>query len=395
MFLPFLETLRRHGVPVSLREHLTFLAGLGAGLGRGTPEALYHFARTALVKDERHLDRFDRAFAECFGGLDALPASLALAVEGVDLPPDWLEKLLEGRLTAAEKAAVAALGRPERLLEALGRRLAEQRGRHQGGAKWMGTAGTSPFGAWGYNPEGLRIGQDRGRERRAVKVWDRREFRNLDGEAGLGTRNLRVALRRLRAWAREGAAEELDLDGTIGATARAGWLDLRTRPERRNAVRVLLFLDAGGSMDAHVRAAEALFAAARAEFRNLEVWYFHNCLYDHVWRDNRRRHDDRTPTDHLLRSHGPAWRAVFVGDAEMSPYEITHPGGAVEQWNREPGAVWLARALAQWPRAAWLNPVPEAAWDATPSVGLIRGIFGGRMYPLTPDGIAAATRAMR
>jgi len=393
MFLPFLDALRRHGVPVSLREHLAFLACLRAGLGAGEPETLYHLARTALVKDERHLDRFDRAFAECFGGLDAIPAAALLDIAG--LPPDWLERLAEGRLTGAEKAAIEALGGLDALLDTLRRRLAEQRGRHQGGSKWIGTAGTSPFGAWGYNPEGIRIGQTEGREGRAVKVWDRRDFRNLDGDAELGTRNLRVALRRLRAWAREGAPDELDLDGTIRATAERGWLDVVTRPERRNAVRVLLFLDAGGSMDAHVRIAEELFAAARAEFRNLETYYFHNCLYEGVWRDNRRRWDDQTATEHLLRSHGPAWRAIFVGDATMSPYEITHPGGASEHWNREPGAAWLARALAQWPRAAWLNPVPQADWAATPSIGIIRQIFGGRMYPLTPAGITAATRDMR
>jgi hypothetical protein len=346
----------------------------------------------SLVKDERHYDRFDRVFAAMFGGLAETPLSALADVR--PLPAGWLERLAEGRLTDAEKATVEAIGGFEALMRTLASRLAEQKGRHQGGSKWIGTAGTSPYGAWGYNPEGVRIGQDGSRERSAVKVWDRREFRDLDDGVTLGTRNLRVALRRLRAWAREGAEDELDLDGTIRATAEHGWLDVQTRPERRNAVRVILFLDVGGSMDDHVRVAEALFSAARAEFHNLEVFYFHNCLYEGVWRDNRRRWDEQTATEHLLRTYNAGWRAVFVGDASMSPYEITHPGGANEHWNRHSGEVWLTRALEQWPKAAWLNPVPEVHWGHTQSTGLIRRIFGGRMFPLTPDGIGRAVKAM-
>ncbi|QYK39958.1 MAG: VWA domain-containing protein [Paracoccaceae bacterium] len=392
MFLPFFDTLRRTGVPVSLREFLSFLEGVAAGLTTFDVEGFYHLARTAMVKDERHLDRFDRAFAEAFRGLDAITEQQVL--EALDLPSDWLEKLAERHLTAEERAAVQALGGFDRLMETLRQRLAEQKGRHQGGNKWIGTAGTSPFGAHGFNPEGVRIGQDEGRHGRAVKVWDKREFRNLDDQVELGTRNIKVALRRLRRWARDGAAEELDLDATIRATADHGWLDVQTRPERRNAVKVLLFLDIGGSMDPHVKVVEELFSAARSEFRHLEHFYFHNCLYEGVWRDNRRRWDAQTPTWDLLRTYGPDWKCIFVGDATMSPYEVLHPGGANEHWNAEAGQVWLARAAAQWPAHLWINPVPERFWDHTHSIRLIRQIFPERMVPMTLDGIARGTRAI-
>ncbi|MBE2278740.1 MAG: VWA domain-containing protein, partial [Rhodobacteraceae bacterium] len=342
MFLPFFQALRREGVPVSPREYLSFLEGLAAGLVTFDTTGFYHLARTAMVKDERHLDRFDRAFAAAFNGLEAITPEQVL--EALDLPAEWLRKLGERALSDEDKARVEALGGFEKLMEVLRQRLAEQKGRHQGGNKWIGTAGTSPFGAYGYNPEGVRIGQSESRHGRAVKVWDKREFRNLDDRVEVGTRNLKVALRALRRWAREGAAEELDLDGTIRATAHQGWLDVKTRPERRNAVKVLLFLDIGGSMDAHVRVMEELFSAAKSEFRHLETFYFHNCLYEGVWRDNARRWADQIPTWDLIRSHGADWRAIFVGDAAMSPYEITHPGGAVEHWNRESGQVWLDRA---------------------------------------------------
>ncbi len=390
MFLPFFETLRRTGVPVSLREYLAFLEGMAAGLATYDADGFYYLARTVMVKDERHLDRFDRAFAESFKGLEDIPAQDVL--EAVDLPADWLARLAERDLTAEEKAAIEALGGFEALMATLKKRLEEQKGRHQGGSKWIGTAGTSPFGAYGYNPEGLRIGQDASRHQRAVKVWDRREFRNLDDTVELGTRNIKIALRRLRKWARSGAADELDLDGTIRATAEHGWLDVQLRPERRNAVKVLLFLDAGGSMDPYVRVMEELFSAARSEFRQLRVFYFHNCLYEGVWTDNRRRWDAQTPTWDLLRTFGADYRCIFVGDASMSPYELLHPGGANEHWNAETGQVWLERARAQWPHSVWINPVPEKFWDQTQTIRLIRRIFDDRMVPMTLDGLGRAMR---
>lgn len=390
MFLAFFDQLRRAGVPVSLREHLAFLEGMAAGLVTWDVDGFYYLARTALVKDERHIDRFDRAFAAAFGGLEAVTP--AQVIEALDLPADWLRKLAEKHLSAEERAQIEALGGFEKLMETLRQRLAEQEGRHQGGSKWIGTAGTSPFGAYGYNPEGVRIGQNESRHRRAVKVWDRREFRNLDDRVELGTRNIKVALRRLRRWARDGAAEELDLDGTIRATAEQGWLDVRTRPERHNAVKVLLFLDVGGSMDPHVRVVEELFSAARAEFKHLEHWYFHNCLYEGVWRDNRRRRDAQTPTAQVLRTYGSDWKCIFVGDASMSPYEISHPGGANEHWNAEAGQVWLSRARAQWPAHMWVNPTPERFWDHSHSIQMIRRIFEGRMVPMTLEGL---TRGMK
>ncbi|MDR0808981.1 MAG: VWA domain-containing protein [Gemmobacter sp.] len=393
MFAPFLEALRRTGVPVSLREYLGFLEGLSAGLTTCDPEAFYYLARITMVKDERHIDRFDRAFAETFQGLEAITPDQVL--DAIDLPRDWLEKLAEKYLTPEEKAQIQALGGFDRLMETLRERLAEQKGRHQGGNKWIGTAGTSPFGAHGYNPEGIRIGQDESRHRRAVKVWDRREFRNLDDRVELGTRNIKVALRRLRKWARDGAAEELDLDGTIRATADHGWLDVQTRPERRNAVKVLLLLDVGGSMDPYVKVMDELFSAARAEFKHLRHFYFHNCLYEGVWTDNRRRWNEQIPTAEVLRSYGSDYKAIFVGDAAMSPYEILHPGGASEHWNPEAGQIWLERACAQWPGHLWINPVPEAHWPHTHSTRLIRDIFSDAMVPMTLDGIARGIKALR
>jgi uncharacterized protein with von Willebrand factor type A (vWA) domain len=385
MFLPFFQALRDAGVPVSLREFLGFLAGMRAGLVTYDVEGFYYLARCAMVKDERHIDRFDRAFATAFNGLEAITPEQVL--NALDLPEDWLRKLAEKHLTPEERAEIEALGGFDKLMETLRKRLAEQKGRHQGGSKWIGTAGTSPFGAYGYNPEGVRIGQDKGREGRAVKVWDKREFRNLDDTVELGTRNIKVALRRLRRWARDGAHEELDLDTTIRETAKQGWLDVKTRPERRNAVKVLLFLDVGGSMDPHIKVMDELFSAARAEFRHLEHFYFHNCLYEYVWRDNRRRWDVRIPTAEILRTYGPDYRCIFVGDANMSPYEVTHPGGANEHWNAEAGQVWLQRARAQWPHNLWINPTPERFWNTSHSIRLIREIFEGAMVPMTLEGI--------
>jgi uncharacterized protein len=393
MFLPFFDALRREGIPVSLREFLGFLEGMAAGLVTYDVDGFYHLGRVAMVKDERNLDKYDRAFAAAFNGLETIPASAIL--EALDLPRDWLEKLAEKHLSAEERAAIAALGGFEKLMETLRQRLAEQQGRHQGGSKWIGTAGTSPFGAYGYNPEGVRIGQDQSRHQRAVKVWDKREFRNLDGDVELGTRNIKIALRRLRKWARDGASDELDLDGTIRATAEHGWLDVQTRPERRNAVKVLLLLDIGGSMDPYVKVMEELFSAARAEFKHLVTFYFHNCIYEGLWRDNRRRWDDQTATWDVLRTYGSDYKCIVLGDAAMSPYEILHPGGANEHWNQEAGQIWLQRVCQQWPHHLWINPVPEAGWGYSQSTRLIREIFGGRMVPMTLEGIGKGIRVLR
>ncbi|MBA4491424.1 VWA domain-containing protein [Paracoccus sp. S1E-3] len=390
MFRPFLDSLRRQGVPVSLREYLDLLAGLAAGVTGANVDDFYHFARSALVKDERHIDRFDRAFAESFAGVEQIP--IGALVDQIDLPRDWLEKLAEKLLTDAEKAEIEATGSFEALMEKLRQRLAEQQGRHQGGNKWVGTAGTSPFGAYGYNPEGVRIGQEGSRHRKAAKVWDKREFRDFDDSVELGTRNIKVALKRLRQWARHGAAEELDLPATIRASADHGFIDVQTRPERRNAVKVLLFLDVGGSMDDHIRIVDELFSAARAEFKHMEHFFFHNCLYESVWKDSRRRWTETTPTWDILNRYGRDYKCIFVGDASMSPYEIAVPGGANEHWNAEPGELWLKRALETWPDHVWLNPVPQNYWRYTQSIRMIDEITGHRMMPLTLDGL---TRAMR
>ena len=392
MFARFFAELRGEGVPASLREYLAFLEALEAEVVLFDAEGFYYLARTCLVKDERHVDRFDRVFAHVFGGLEAL--SVETLLERAEIPEDWLRKLAEKYLTEAERAEIQALGGFDKLMETLRQRLKEQQGRHQGGNKWIGTAGTSPFGAYGYNPEGVRIGQDESRHRRAVKVWDRREFRNFDDTVELGTRNIKVALRRLRRWAREGAADELDLDGTIRATAEQGWLDVITRPERRNAVKVLLFLDVGGSMDDHVRMVDELFSAARAEFKHFEHFYFHNCIYEGLWKENRRRWDAQTPTAEVLRTYGGDYRAILVGDAAMSPYELTHAGGANEHWNPEPGALWLTRLREHWPQSIWLNPTPQAHWDYTESIGMVSQLFEGRMFPLTLGGLEEGIRAL-
>ena len=385
MFLPFFDNLRKAGIPVSLREYLTFLEGMKKGLATYDVEAFYYLARVSMVKDERNIDKFDRAFAASFEGLGEI--SFDQVLDAVDIPAEWLAKMAEKHLSAEEKAEIEALGGFEKLMDTLRERLKDQQGRHQGGNKWIGTAGTSPFGAYGYNPEGVRIGQKESRHQRAVKVWDKREFRNLDDTVELGTRNIKVALKRLRRWAREGAAEELDLDGTIRATAEHGYLDVKTRPERHNAVKVLLFLDVGGSMDPHIKVVEELFSAARSEFKHLEYYYFHNCLYEGVWRDNRRRWDQQTPTHEVLRTYGPDYKCIFVGDASMSPYEIAYPGGANEHWNQEAGQVWLQRARDQWASNLWINPVPEKYWEYTHSVGMIREIFENRMVPMTLAGL--------
>jgi uncharacterized protein with von Willebrand factor type A (vWA) domain len=393
MFLPFFDALRRGGVPVSLREFLTFLEGMKAGIATYDIDAFYFLARTCMVKDERNIDKFDRAFATAFEGLEAIPDSAVM--DAVDIPQDWLEKMAEKHLSAQEKAEIEALGGFDKLMETLKKRIEEQKGRHQGGAKWVGTAGTSPFGAYGYNPEGVRIGQDASRHQRAVKVWDKREFRNLDDSVEIGTRNIKVALKRLRHWARDGAADELDLDGTIRATAEHGYLDVKTRPERRNAVKVLLFLDIGGSMDPHIKLVEELFSAAKSEFKHLEHFYFHNCLYEGVWRDNRRRWDAQMRTWDVLRTYGSDYKCIFVGDASMSPYEIAYVGGANEHYNQEAGQTWLERARDQWPNHLWLNPLDQRYWQYTQSVQMIRQIFGDdRMVPMTLAGIEKGMKVL-
>ena len=392
MFIPFFLELKAARVPVSLREYLTLLEGMDAELVQFDVEGFYYLARAALVKDERHIDRFDQVFAHIFKGVEAVAGESVVDV--ANIPEEWLRRLAEKHLTDEEKKLVEALGGFEKLMQTLRQRLEEQKGRHQGGSKWIGTAGTSPFGAYGYNPEGVRIGQAESRHRRAVKVWDKREFRNFDDTVELGTRNIKVALKRLRRWVREGAEEELDLPGTIHATAEHGYLDVQTRPERRNAVKLLMFFDVGGSMDDHIRVVEELFSAARAEFRQLEYFYFHNCLYEGLWRDNRRRHSETIATFDVLHKYGPDYKVIFVGDAAMSPYEIGQPGGSVEHWNAEAGAVWLGRVLAQWPDAVWINPIEQRHWAFTHSIGVIREIFSDRMFPLTLAGLEAATRQL-
>ncbi|GAB5447338.1 vWA domain-containing protein [Gymnodinialimonas sp.] len=387
--------LRQAGVPVSLLEYLTLLEALERDLAGRDVDTFYHLARTVLVKDETKIDTFDRVFGAVFKGMEALSPPAEGAVEPQELPEEWLRALAENLLSPEEKAKIEALGGFDALMETLRRRLAEQEGRHQGGSKWIGTAGTSPIGAAGYNPEGVRIGQKEGRQGRAVKVWDRREFRDLDDQVELGTRAMRLALRKLRRLARTGAAEELDLPETIAATAREGYLEVRTQRERRNAIKLLLLLDVGGSMDHHIAACEALFSAARGEFNTLTHYYFHNCVYEGLWRNNRRRRVDQTPTREIINTYGPDTRLVFVGDAAMSPYEIAMAGGSVEHWNEEAGGVWLERLLARFPKAAWINPERADLWKYTHSTGMIGEIMGGRMFELSLAGLDGAVDALR
>ena len=389
MFLSFFTELKQAGLPVSLREYLTLMEAMEADLASRRIDDFYYLSRACLVKDETNLDRFDQVFGHVFKGLE----SVAEGIEA-EIPEEWLRKLAEKFLTEEEKVQIEALGGLEKLMETLKKRLAEQKARHQGGSKWIGTAGTSPFGAYGYNPEGIRIGQSESRHQRAVKVWDERRFKDLDGTRQIGTRNIKVALRRLRRFARTGAAEELDLDDTIRSTAHRGYLDLKMRPERHNAVKVLIFFDIGGSMDWHVKVCEELFSAARSEFKTMEHFYFHNCLYENVRRDNHHHQAERIATVDILRTYPADYRVIFVGDAAMSPYEVTHAGGSVEHFNEEPGAIWLKRILGQFERAAWLNPVRREEWDYTWSTAAIRQLFGDRMYPLTLDGLEEAMRAL-
>jgi uncharacterized protein with von Willebrand factor type A (vWA) domain len=388
MFFNFLDELRAAGIPASIKEHLMLLEALDADVIDRTPESFYYLARSTYVKDEGLIDRFDQVFAKVFRGI-----ATSFGQQQVDVPADWLRAVAEKYLTPEEMAAIESLGSWDEIMETLKQRLEEQQGRHQGGNKWVGTGGTSPYGNSGYNPEGVRIGGE-STHKRALKVWDQREFRNLDSTRELGTRNIKIAMRRLRRFAREGAADELDLDATINGTARQGWLDIHMRPERHNAVKLLLFLDIGGSMDPFVKLCEELFSAATAEFKNLEFFYFHNCPYEGVWKDNRRRFSERTPTWDVLHKFGHDYKVVFVGDASMSPYEITHPGGSVEHMNEEAGAVWLHRLTTTYPASVWLNPIPEAQWGYSGSIKIIRDLMSDRMYPLTLDGLDDAMREL-
>lgn len=389
MFLQFFTSLRDAQVPVSLREYLTLMEALDADLAAQSIENFYYLSRASLVKDERNLDKFDRVFGATFKGLE----TLVDAVEKADIPDEWLKKLAEKYLTEDEKKQIEALGW-DKLMETLRERLKEQKGRHQGGSKWIGTGGTSPFGAYGYHPEGIRIGQDGNRNFRAVKVWDRREFKDLDGNVEIGVRNIKVALRRLRKFARTGSADELDLDATIRETASHGYLDVHMRPERRNAVKVLIFFDVGGSMDAHVAQVEELFSAARTEFKHLEYFYFHNCLYEGVWKNNRRRHTERIPTWDILHKYPHDYKVLFVGDAAMSPYELIVSGGSVEHVNPEPGQIWLERVTRTYPHTIWLNPESRKYWDYSESTAIIRKLFSNRMYPLTLAGLDEAIKEL-
>ena len=387
MFFGFLNELRAAGIPASLKEHLTMLEAMQRDVIDLSAEEFYYLARATYVKDEGLLDRFDRVFAKVFKGVLDTPA------EGHEIPEEWLKAIAQKYLTPEEMAKIESLGSWDEIMETLKKRLEEQQGRHQGGNKWIGTGGTSPFGNGGYNPEGVRIGGE-STHKRAIKVWEKREFRNLDNDVELGTRNIKVALRRLRRFAREGAAEELDLDGTIDGTARRGFLDIHMRPERRNAVKLLLFLDVGGSMDPHIKLCEELFSAATAEFKHLEFFYFHNCVYEGVWKDNRRRFQERTPTWDVLHKFGHDYKLVLVGDAAMSPYEVTYPGGSVEHMNEEAGAVWLQRLTNVYSSAVWLNPSSEQHWMHSQSTRLIRELMDNRMFPLTLSGLDDAMRSL-
>jgi hypothetical protein len=383
MLIDFFLKLKGAKLPVTTKEFLMLLEALKEHVAHGSVDDFYYLSRAALIKDETHYDKFDRVFGEYFRGIESVAQAL-----NINVPDDWLKKLAELNLSAEEKAKIEAMGGWDKLIETLKKRLEEQKGRHQGGSKWIGTAGTSPFGAYGFNPEGIRIGQQGSRNRSAVKVWDQREYRNLDDSIELGTRNIKLALRRLRRFAREGSPDEFDLDGTISATAKnAGWLDIHMVPQRHNKVKVLLFLDIGGSMDDHIKVCEEMFSACKTEFKHLEYFYFHNCLYESVWKDNRRRHAERTTTFEVLHKYGPDYKAIFVGDATMSPYEILQPGGSVEYFNAEAGAIWLRRVLDKFPHAIWINPEPEHLWPYRQSIQVIHDIFAKRMFPLTLAGL--------
>ena len=389
MFVNFFHELKAQNVPVSLREYLSLLKALDNDVIGNQVEEFYYLSKAALVKDERNLDKFDRVFGEVFKGLESLGEG-----DIAEIPEEWLRSMTEKFLTEEEKAEIEALGGWEKIMEELKKRLEEQEKRHEGGNKWIGTGGTSPFGADGFNPEGVRIGQKEGRHGKAVKVWDKREYKNLDDSVELGTRNIKVALRRLRKFARDGEADILDIDDTIKSTAHAGYLDIKMIAERRNKVKVLVFFDIGGSMDGHIRLCEELFSAARTEFKNMEYFYFHNCLYEGLWKDNTRRHTEKMPTWDVLHTFPSDYKVIFVGDASMSPYEITYEGGSVEHWNEEAGATWLQRVTEVYENCVWLNPVAERYWEHTASTQIIKQIFSDRMYPLTLEGLDGAMREL-
>lgn len=389
MLNTFFLALRDARLPVSIKEYLMLLDAMKAGVSDMKVETFYYLSRSALVKDEAHIDRFDQVFGHVFKGLDLMAEE-----ETVEIPEEWLKKMAELYLSEEEMAEIESLGDWDTIMETLKKRLEEQKERHEGGNKWIGTAGKSPFGAYGYNPEGVRIGQKESRHKRAIKVWDKREFKDFDSTKELGTRNIKVALRKLRRFAREGAADQLDLKGTIESTAKQGWLDIKMRPERRNAVKVLLFLDVGGSMDPYIKVMEELFSAASIEFKNLEFFYFHNCLYEGVWKNNARRWQEKTPTWDILHKYPSDYKVIFVGDASMSPYEIIYAGGSVEHWNEEPGAEWLKRVRQVYDRSVWINPTPEEHWQYGQSIQMIKELFEDKMYALTLDGLDAAMREL-
>lgn len=389
MFYNLFTELRAAKVPVTLKEFLMLLEGVEKNIPEYSINDFYYLARTTLVKDERNLDKFDQVFGHVFKGMEALEDVLT-----AQIPEEWLQALSEKFLTEEEKKMIESLGGWEKLMETLKERLEEQKKRHEGGNKMIGTGGTSPFGAYGYNPEGVRIGQEKGRHGKAVKVWDKREYKNLDDSVELGTRNIKVALRRLRKFAREGAQTELDLPDTIRATAHQGYLDIKMIAERHNKIKVLIFFDIGGSMDAHIRTCEELFSAARSEFKHMEYFYFHNCLYEGVWKDNKRRHNEVMSTWDVLHTYPHDYKVIFIGDATMSPYEITYPGGSVEHWNEEAGAMWLQRVTDIYESAIWLNPVPDKHWEYTPSIEIINQVFSDRMFPLTLEGIDNAMKEL-
>lgn len=391
MLTSFFFQLRDGGLKPSITELLTLLDAMKSGIAEQSIDEFYYLSRSCLVKDEVLFDRFDQIFARHFRGIED-----AMGLSGKGIPEEWLRRQAELLLSEEEKAAIEAMGGFDKLMEALRERLEEQTERHDGGNKWIGTAGTSPFGAYGYNPEGVRIGQQGSRHRRAAKVWDKREYRNLDDNVELGTRNIKIALRKLRKFAREGAADQLDLNDTIDKTARnAGMLDIRMVPERHNAVKVLLCLDVGGSMDDHVRVCEELFSAAKSEFKHLEYFYFHNFIYESLWRDNSRRHAERMSTTDITHKYGADYKLVFVGDATMSPYEIAYAGGSVEHWNEEAGAIWIKRLLDTYSKSIWLNPEPEQRWAYTPSIKMTQELMDNRMFPLTINGLSDGIRKLR
>lgn len=390
MFTNFFYMMKDNGLPVSIKEYLTLMEALDAGCAAFSVDEFYYLSRSIFVKDEGNLDKFDRIFGKAFEGIEFIAED-----EAAEIPKEWLEKLAELYLSKEEMEKIKSLGDWDEIMETLKKRLEEQEKRHQGGNKWIGTAGKSPFGAYGYNPEGVRIGQDKGRHGRALKVWDKREFKNLDDSVELGTRNIKVALRKLRQFARDGEATELDLDGTIRSTAHNGYLDIKMVPERHNAVKLLIFFDVGGSMDPHIKVCEELFSAARSEFKHLEFFYFHNCLYERVWKDNSRRHSDTIQTMDVLHTYAHDYKVIFVGDASMSPYEITYPGGSVEHWNEESGEVWMNRLLNIYSKAVWLNPIPDEHWTYSNSIQIMKTLMHDRMHPLTISGIDGAIKELR